>query len=63
MDQMVKSAVGIAVFFILLAAIVLPNFQDAQDSTTNSDVEVLIYLVLLLFLIAIALGVYKKHAE
>lgn len=63
MDKMVTSAVGIAVFFVLLASLVIPNFQDAQDATTNGDVEVLIYLVLLLFLIAVAMGVYKKHTK
>lgn len=61
MDKMVTSAVGIAVFFVLLSAIVIPNFQDAQDTTSDADVEILIYLVLLLFLVAIGLGVWSKH--
>lgn len=59
---MVQSALGIAVFFILLAQIVIPEFQTAQDTATSGDVETLIYLVLLLFLVGVAIASYKKHS-
>lgn len=60
MDKMIEAVLGISVFFILLTAIVLPNFQDARDSTSDQDVSILIYLVMLLFLVAVGLGYYKK---
>lgn len=60
MDKMIQAVIGIAVFFILLTAIVLPNFQDARNATNDNDVDILIYLVMLLFLIAVGLGYYKK---
>lgn len=60
MDKMIESVIAVGVFFILVSGIVLSNYQDAQDATTDADVETFLYLVLILFLIGFAVAQYKK---
>lgn len=38
-------------------------YETTGYSNVSNDVQVIVYIVLLLFLVAIALGIYKKHAE
>jgi hypothetical protein len=60
MDKMIEAGVGIAVFFVLVSTVILTNYQDARDAASSEDTRVLLYLVLFLFLVAIAMGTYKK---
>lgn len=59
MDKMLEVVVALAALFIVMPGLILANYQDAIDATTDSTVESVIFLLLVLGLLGLGVGVYS----
>lgn len=59
-DEIVEKAVAATVFFILLSAVVITQYQDARDSLTdNPELAAFLLLVMLLLLVGVGMKFYE----